>query len=79
MRPQRSLSAGLALSLAIAGVAAALVAACGEDGETANCPELKTLYDVGAAGERNAPEVEAERRAAVDAGCVTELAQPAPL
>lgn len=72
----RSISAGLGVTLAL--IAAALAAACGEDGETAKCPELKTLYDIGAAGERNAPEVEAERRAAVDAGCVTDLAQPAP-
>jgi len=77
MQRALSVSAGLALSLGVAVVAAALVTACGEDGETAKCPELKTLYDIGAAGDRNAPEVEAERRAAVDAGCVTDLSQPA--
>ena len=79
MPRSRSVPAGLALSLAAAMVAAALATACGEDGETAKCPELKAIYDIGAAGERNAPDVEAERRAAVDAGCVTDLAQPAPL
>jgi hypothetical protein len=79
MRRSRSVSAGLASSLALSALAAALVSACGEDGETANCPALKALYDIGAAGERNAPEVEAERRSAVDAGCMTDLAQPSPL
>lgn len=76
MQRSRSLSAGL-LSLSLAVVSTTLAAACSEDGATAKCPELKTLYDIGAAGERNAPEVDAERRAAADAGCVTELAQPA--
>jgi hypothetical protein len=79
MRRGRSISAGLAASLALAALASGLAIACGEDGETAECPELKAIYDIGAAGERNAPEVEAERRAAVDAGCVTDLAQPSAL
>jgi hypothetical protein len=79
MRSARSISAGLAASLTLAALASGFAVACGEDGDTAQCPELKAIYDVGAAGERNAPEVEAERRAAVAAGCVTDLAQPSPL
>jgi hypothetical protein len=78
MPRSRSVSVGLALSLSLALLATTVATACSEDGATANCPEVKAIYDIGAAGERNAPEVEAERRAAVDAGCVTDLAQPAP-
>jgi hypothetical protein len=79
MRRSRSVSAGLASTLALSALASALASACGEDGASANCPELKVLYDIGAAGERNASEVEAERRSAVDAGCMTDLAQPPAL
>jgi len=60
------------LGLGLCVLASAVFAACGDDGESASCPPL-TLYDIGNAGERTSSEVEEERAAAVDAGCMTPL------
>lgn len=60
------------LSLGLCVLVSTFFAACGDDGESAACPPL-SLYDIGNAGERQNPEVEAERAAAVDAGCMTPL------
>jgi hypothetical protein len=60
----------VALAL-LAGVVALFVfAGCSEDGATPNCPAVP-LYDIGAAGERN--DAEDERKAAVKAGCLTDI------
>ena len=63
----------LALSLVLGALATLFAPGCsGEDGQTPNCPPL-SLYNIGAAGERNAEVVAEERAEAVDAGCMTEL------
>jgi hypothetical protein len=58
--------------LLIGALGTLFVPGCGTDGQTGNCPEL-SLYDINAAGERNSPEVKAERDKSVDAGCMTPL------
>jgi len=64
---------GIAAWLLLFGALATLfVPGCGTDGSTANCPNL-TLYNINAAGERNSPEVAAERTKSVAAGCMTPL------
>ncbi len=77
MTGRRSL-VGLTVALALGALLGLAAPGCGNDGRTPSCPPL-SLYDVNAAGEANSPKVEAERAAAVDAGCMTDLgdAQPA--
>jgi hypothetical protein len=62
----------LALSLGLGALASLFVPGCSEDGQTAACPPL-SLYDIGAAGERNSPTVAEERAEAVAAKCMTDL------
>jgi hypothetical protein len=78
MTGRRSLI-GLAVSLSVGALIGLVSPGCGEDGVTPSCPPL-SLYDINAAGEANSPKVAAERAAAVDAGCMTDLgdAGPAP-
>ncbi|HTQ07246.1 MAG TPA: hypothetical protein VMI54_25490 [Polyangiaceae bacterium] len=69
MTGRRSL---IAVSL-LAGALAALAApGCGENGQTPTCPEL-SLYDINSPDAANDPKIVAERAAAVDAGCMTDL------
>jgi hypothetical protein len=79
MTGRRSLVASTA-ALVFGALLALAAPGCGDNGRTPpqNCPPL-SLYDINAAGEANSPEVAAERAAAVDAGCMTDLgdAQPA--
>lgn len=56
--------------VSLGALASLLFVACGEDGESPLCPKVR-LYDIGAAGERNDPELKAEQAAAIDAGCMT--------
>jgi hypothetical protein len=58
--------------LLIGGLVTLFVPGCSEDGQTATCPDL-SLYNINAAGERNSPEVQAERAKSVAAGCMTPL------
>jgi hypothetical protein len=64
------------ITLAVVVTCGALVGlvtpGCSDNGQTPSCPEL-SLYNVAAAGEANSPKVVAERAAAVDAGCMTDL------
>jgi hypothetical protein len=61
------------LSLVFGALATLVAPGCsGEEGQTPNCPPL-SLYDIGAAGERNSDTVVRERADAVDAGCMTDL------
>ncbi len=62
----------LVLSLCLIGSGSLLFSACGEDGESPLCPEVRR-YDVAKAGERNSPEAAEDRAAAIDAGCMTAL------
>ena len=64
-----------ALMLVAAVFSALGVLGCSEDGATPACPAVP-LYDIGAAGERNAAEE--AREAAVDAGCQTDIDRPEP-
>jgi hypothetical protein len=69
----------LALSLVLAGFASILTPGCsGEDGQVPNdrCKPFP-LYDISAAGERNAPSVETNRQENVDAGCMSDLSDAA--
>jgi hypothetical protein len=77
MTGRRSL-VGLTVSLVLGALLGLASPGCGDSGQTPYCPPL-SLYDINAAGEANSPKVEAERAAAVDAGCMTDLldAQPA--
>lgn len=70
MRSSQGATHRVLVSLAFGAVASLLFLACGEDGESPLCPKVR-LYDIGAAGERNDPELKAEQAAAVDAGCMT--------
>lgn len=65
----------LLLTLGVAVLSVALAPACSEDGVTPDCPAVP-LYDIGAAGERNAAED--ERLKAVDAGCLTDIDTTVP-
>ena len=59
--------------LLLLGALATLFApACSENGQTGNCPDL-SLYNINNAGERNSPQVQAERAKSVAAGCMTPL------
>jgi hypothetical protein len=58
------------VSLFLSALASVLFLACGEDGESPLCPQVR-LYNIGNAGERNDPELKAEQAAAIDAGCMT--------
>lgn len=60
------------LTLCVVAFGSLLFSACGEDGVSPLCPEVRR-YDISKAGERNSPEAEADRAAAVDAGCMTPL------
>jgi hypothetical protein len=62
----------LAVSLVLGALASLFAPGCSEDGQTPNCPPL-SLYNIGAAGERNSDTVAEERAEAVDAGCMTDL------
>jgi len=70
MKGVRSFPLAILATSAVAALSIALFPACSEDGVTPNCPAVP-LYDIGAAGERNAAED--ERLKAVDAGCMTDL------
>ena len=63
--------------LLVGGLVTLFVPGCSEDGQTGTCPDL-SLYNINAAGERNSPEVQAERAKSVAAGCMTPLADAAP-
>ena len=63
-------AAWLVLLLGVLGTL--FVPGCGTDGKTGNCPDL-SLYNIANAGERNSPEVKAERDKSVAAGCMTPL------
>lgn len=65
----------LALMLALAALSGLVLGACSEDGATPVCPAVP-LYDIGAAGERNAADD--ERKAAIDAGCMTDIDEGNP-
>jgi hypothetical protein len=73
MRRPLPLLPAFALTLAFAVLSAPLLSACSEDGATADCPTVP-LYDIGAAGERN--DAEPARKAAVAAGCMTDIDKP---
>jgi len=60
------------VALCVVAFGSLLFSACGEDGESPLCPDV-ARYDISKAGERNSPEVEEDRAAAVDAGCMTRL------
>ncbi|HSU37988.1 MAG TPA: hypothetical protein VLJ38_00440 [Polyangiaceae bacterium] len=77
MTGRRSL-VGLTCALVLGALLGLAAPGCGDNGQTPSCPPL-SLYDINAAGEANSPKVAAERAAAVDAGCMTDLgdAQPA--
>jgi hypothetical protein len=63
----------ITLLLVLGALATLFAPGCsGEEGQTPNCPPL-SLYDIGAAGERNSDTVVQERAEAVDAGCMTDL------
>lgn len=70
MTPRRSRVA-VAVSLAVACAVGSLLWGCGEDGQSPACPPL-SLYDVNSDASTSA-QVEAERAAAVDAGCMSDL------
>jgi hypothetical protein len=57
-------------ALAFAIAAPCLIASCGEEGETPNCPPLE-LYDITDPEQSQRPDVVAAREAAAEAGCVT--------
>jgi hypothetical protein len=57
-------------ALVLGALPAVLLPACSEDGATPDCPAVPR-YDIGAAGERN--DAEDERKAAVAAGCQTDI------
>jgi hypothetical protein len=58
--------------LLLGALATLFVPGCSEDGQTAACPDL-SLYNINNAGERNSPQVQAERAKSVAAGCMTPL------
>ena len=58
--------------LLLGALATLFVPACSENGQTGNCPDL-SLYNINNAGERNSPQVQAERAKSVDAGCMSPL------
>jgi hypothetical protein len=66
----------LTLSLLLGALASLFAPGCSEDGQTAACPPFE-LYNIGAAGERDAPSVKQARAAAVDAGCMSDLGDAA--
>jgi hypothetical protein len=66
----------LALSLLLGALASLFSPGCSGDGQTAACPPFP-LYNIGAAGERDAPDVQEARAKAVDAGCMTDLGDAA--
>jgi hypothetical protein len=70
MRKSHGATNRVLVSLLLAALSSLLFLACGEDGESPLCPKVR-LYDIGAAGERNDPELKAEQAAAIDAGCMT--------
>jgi hypothetical protein len=70
MRSSNGATNRVLVSLFLGALASVLFLACGEDGESPLCPQVR-LYDVGNAGERNDPELKAEQAAAIDAGCMT--------
>lgn len=69
---QRPSMVSLALSLVLGALASLFTPGCSEDGQTPACPPL-SLYDIGAAGERNSQQVADERAEAVAAKCMTDL------
>jgi hypothetical protein len=76
MTGRRSLFA-LAVMVALGALLSLVAPGCSDNGQSPSCPPLG-LYDINAAGEANSPKVAEERAAAVDAGCVTDLADAAP-
>jgi hypothetical protein len=70
MSRSQGVSHRVLVSLFLGSLASMLFLACGEDGESPLCPEVR-LYDIGNAGERNDPDLKAEQAAAIDAGCMT--------
>ena len=64
----------LAGLLGLATLATLFVPGCSEDGKTGDCPAL-SLYDVNDPDASTSPKVLAERARAVDAGCLSPLAE----
>jgi hypothetical protein len=64
-----------ALTFALGALSTLTLPSCSEDGATPNCPSVP-LYDIGAAGERN--DAEPARKAAVAAGCLTDIDKTDP-
>ncbi len=62
----------IALSLLVGALAALAAPGCGENGQTPSCPEL-SLYDINSPDAATDPKIVAQRAAAVDAGCMTDL------
>jgi hypothetical protein len=70
MRKNPGESSRVLVSLFLGALVSTSFLACGEDGESPLCPQVR-LYDIGNAGERNDPDLKAEQAAAIDAGCMT--------
>jgi hypothetical protein len=69
------------LGAALLGLLAALsfvLVACGEDGITPDCPPLP-LYDIHDDAWQTDADIQEARAKAIDAGCMTELGEPAPV
>jgi hypothetical protein len=62
--------------LGLATLGTLFVPGCSEDGKTGNCPAL-SLYAINDPDASTSPKVVEERARAVDAGCMTPLADAA--